>query len=228
MDSKADSALIVDNKIYDVQKIRNDFPILKLQVHGKPLVYLDNAATTQKPQFVIDKTNNYYEKMNANIHRGVHALSQEATEAFESSRIIIKNFINALGKNEIIFTRGTTESVNLVASSYGRKYIKEGDEIIISTMEHHSNIVPWQMLCDRKNARLKVIPFSDEGILDLEAYENLLNDKTRLVALTHVSNALGTVNPIENMIALARAGIDRIGRLAIHIQPETRRQYRSG
>ena len=124
MDSKADSALIVDKKIYDVQKIRNDFPILKLQVHGKRLVYLDNAATTQKPQYVIDKTNNYYEKMNANIHRGVHALSQEATEAFESSRIIIKNFINALGKNEIIFTRGTTESINLVASSYGRTNVK--------------------------------------------------------------------------------------------------------
>jgi cysteine desulfurase/selenocysteine lyase len=153
MDSKADSALIVDKKIYDVEKIRNDFPILKLQVHGKPLVYLDNAATTQKPQFVIDKTNNYYVKMNANIHRGVHALSQEATEAFESSRIIVKNFINALGKNEIIFTRGTTESINLVASSYGRRNIKEGDEIIISTMEHHSNIVPWQMLCAEKNAK---------------------------------------------------------------------------
>ncbi len=150
MDSKADSALIVDKKLYDVQKIRNDFPILKLQVHGKPLVYLDNAATTQKPQYVIDKTNNYYEKMNANIHRGVHALSQEATEAFEGSRIIIKNFINALGKNEIIFTRGTTESINLVASSYGRTNIKDGDEIIISTMEHHSNIVPWQMLMYRK------------------------------------------------------------------------------
>ena len=134
MDMKADSALITNNRSYDVQKIRNDFPILKLQVHGKPLVYLDNAATTQKPHYVIDKTNNYYEKMNANIHRGVHALSQEATEAFESSRIIIKNFINALGKNEIIFTRGTTESINLVASSYGRTNIKEDDEVIISTM----------------------------------------------------------------------------------------------
>ena len=163
MDSKADSVLIVEKKLYDVQKIRNDFPILKLQVHGKPLVYLDNAATTQKPQYVIDKTNNYYEKMNANIHRGVHALSQEATEAFESSRIIIKNFINALGKNEIIFTRGTTESINLVASSYGRTNVKEGDEIIISTMEHHSNIVPWQMLCAERNAKLRVIPVNDEA-----------------------------------------------------------------
>jgi cysteine desulfurase/selenocysteine lyase len=149
------NAVLADSysKIYDVYKIRNDFPILKTLVHGKPLVYLDNAATTQKPQYVIEKTNNYYKRYNANIHRGVHALSQEATEAFESSRIIIKNFINALGKNEIIFTRGTTESINLVASTYGRKFIKEGDEIIISTMEHHSNIVPWQMLCEEKNMK---------------------------------------------------------------------------
>ena len=197
MDSKADSALFVDKKLYDVQKIRNDFPILKLQVHGKPLVYLDNAATTQKPQYVIDKTNNYYEKMNANIHRGVHALSQEATEAFESSRITIKNFINALGKNEIIFTRGTTESINLVASSYGRTNVKEGDEIIISTMEHHSNIVPWQMLCAEKKAKLRVIPVNDEGEIIFEEFEKLINEKTKFVSVVYASNSLGTVNPVS-------------------------------
>ena len=205
MDSKADSALIVDKKIYDVQKIRNDFPILKLQVHGKPLVYLDNAATTQKPQYVIDKTNNYYEKMNANIHRGVHALSQEATEAFESSRIIIKNFINALGKNEIIFTRGTTESINLVASSYGRTNIKEGDEIIISTMEHHSNIVPWQMLCSEKNAKLRVIPVNDEGEIIFEEFEKMINEKTKFISVVYASNSLGTVNPVKKIIDLAHS-----------------------
>ncbi|MDP2365330.1 MAG: aminotransferase class V-fold PLP-dependent enzyme, partial [Ignavibacteria bacterium] len=205
MDSKADSALIVDKKLYDVQKIRNDFPILKIMVHGKPLVYLDNAATTQKPQYVIDRTNNYYEKYNANIHRGVHALSQEATEAFESSRIIIKNFINALGKNEIIFTRGTTESINLVASSYGRTNIKEGDEIIISTMEHHSNIVPWQMLCAENNAKLRVIPVNNEGELIFEEFEKLLNEKTKLVSVVYASNSLGTVNPVKKIIDLAHS-----------------------
>ncbi|HRP91471.1 MAG TPA: cysteine desulfurase [Ignavibacteriaceae bacterium] len=191
--------------LYDVQKIRNDFPILKLKVHGKQLVYLDNAATTQKPQYVIDKTNNYYEMMNANIHRGVHALSQEATEAFESSRIIIKNFINALGKNEIIFTRGTTESINLVASSYGRKNINEGDEVIISTMEHHSNIVPWQMLCAEKNAKLKIIPINDEGEIIFEEYAKLINEKTKFVSIVYASNSLGTVNPVKKIIDLAHS-----------------------
>ena len=201
------NAAIIESKsnLYDVQKIRNDFPILKLKVHGKQLVYLDNAATTQKPQYVIDKTNNYYEKMNANIHRGVHALSQEATEAFESSRIIIKNFINALGKNEIIFTRGTTESVNLVASSYGRNNIKEGDEIIISTMEHHSNIVPWQMLCAEKNAKLRVIPINDEGEIIFEEFEKMINEKTKFVSIVYASNSLGTVNPVKKIIDLAHS-----------------------
>ncbi len=193
------------SKLYDVQKIRNDFPILKIMVHGKPLVYLDNAATTQKPQYVIDKTNSYYEKYNANIHRGVHALSQEATEAFESSRIIIKNFINALGKNEIIFTRGTTESINLVAASYGRTNVKEGDEIIISTMEHHSNIVPWQMLCAEKNAKLRVIPVNDEGDLIFEEFEKLINEKTKFVSVVYASNSLGTVNPVKKIIDLAHS-----------------------
>src|SRR5690606_2076012 len=183
METKTGNSVIGKISPYDVQKIRSDFPILNLMVHGKPLVYLDNAATTQKPQYVIDKTDNYYKKMNANIHRGVHALSQEATEAFESSRIIIKNFINALGKNEIIFTRGTTESVNLVASSYGRKNIKEGDEIIISTMEHHSNIVPWQMLCTEKNAKLKVIPINDSGEIIFEEFEKMINEKTKFISV---------------------------------------------
>jgi cysteine desulfurase / selenocysteine lyase len=205
MDIKVGSAAKKESFIYDVDKIRNDFPILKTIVHGKPLVYLDNAATTQKPQYVIDKTNNYYEKMNANIHRGVHALSQEATEEFESARIIVKNFINALGKNEIIFTRGTTESINLVASSYGRKNINEGDEIIISTMEHHSNIVPWQMLCEEKKAKLKVIPINDEGEIIFEEFEKLINEKTKFVSVVYASNSLGTVNPVKKIIDLAHS-----------------------
>ena len=203
MDIKVGSAVKKESFIYEVDKIRNDFPILKTIVHGKPLVYLDNAATTQKPQYVIDKTNNYYEKYNANIHRGVHALSQEATEEFESARIIVKNFINALGKNEIIFTRGTTESINLVASSYGRKNINEGDEIIISTMEHHSNIVPWQMLCEEKKAKLKVIPINDEGEIIFEEFEKLINEKTKFVSVVYASNSLGTVNPVKKIIDLA-------------------------
>jgi cysteine desulfurase/selenocysteine lyase len=203
----ANNSALAENKIeiYDVQKIRNDFPILKILVHGKPLVYLDNAATTQKPQYVIDKTNNYYEKFNANIHRGVHALSQEATEEFEGARIIVKNFINALGKNEIIFTRGTTESINLVAATYGRKYIKEGDEIIISTMEHHSNIVPWQILCEEKNAKLRVIPINDNGEIIFEEFEKMINKKTKFVSIVYVSNSLGTVNPVKKIIDLAHS-----------------------
>jgi len=205
MDTKVDAVINTKNIIYDVEKIRNDFPILKTKVHGKQLVYLDNAATTQKPLYVIDKTNNYYNKYNANIHRGVHALSQEATEEFESARIIVKNFINALGKNEIIFTRGTTESINLVASSYGRKNIKEGDEIIISTMEHHSNIVPWQMLCAEKKAKLKVIPINDAGEIIFEEYAKMINEKTKFVSVVYASNSLGTVNPVKKIIDLAHS-----------------------
>ncbi|GIK20650.1 MAG: cysteine desulfurase [Ignavibacteriota bacterium] len=205
MDIKVDAAVNINNRTYDVEKIRSDFPILKTKVHGKQLVYLDNAATTQKPLYVIDKTNNYYNKYNANIHRGVHALSQEATEEFESARIIVKNFINALGKNEIIFTRGTTESINLVASSYGRKNIKEGDEIIISTMEHHSNIVPWQMLCAEKKAKLKVIPINDQGEIIFEEYEKLISEKTKFVSVVYASNSLGTVNPVRKIINLAHS-----------------------
>jgi cysteine desulfurase/selenocysteine lyase len=199
----AEVAATVSKKRYDVNRIREDFPILKKKVHDKNLVYLDNAATTQKPEFVINKVNEYYTTMNANIHRGVHALSQEATEAFESARIIIKQFIHALGKNQIIFTRGTTEAINLVASSYGRKNIKEDDEIIISHMEHHSNIVPWQLLCKEKNAKLRIIPVNDHGELILEEFEKLVNKKTKLISIVYVSNSLGTVNPVRDIINYA-------------------------
>ncbi len=160
-----------------MEKIRNDFPILQTKVHGKQLVYLDNAATSQKPVSVIKKAQEYYSSMNSNIHRGVHALSQVSTEAYESARIKIKSFINALGKNEIIFTRGTTESINLVAQSYGRANFQEGDEVIISQMEHHSNIVPWQMICEEKGAKLKVIPINDEGEIIFEEFEKLLTHR---------------------------------------------------
>lgn len=188
---------------YDVQKIRKDFPILQKHVHGKLLVYLDNAATTQKPLSVIEKLNEYYTAMNSNIHRGVHTLSGAATEAFESARIKVKQFINALGKNEIIFTRGTTEAINLVASSYGRTNVKEGDEIIISHMEHHSNIVPWQLLCEEKNAKLRIIPIDDTGELILDNFESLFTEKTKLVSVVYVSNSLGTINPVRKIIDTA-------------------------
>ena len=202
---KTDSPTIEKAAFYDVNNIREDFPILKKLIHGKPLCYLDNAATTQKPYYVIDKTNNYYKTMNANIHRGVHALSQEATEAFEESRIIVKKFINALGKNEIIFTRGTTESINLVASTYGRSNLNHGDEIIISHMEHHSNIVPWQMLCKEKNAKLRVIPVNDTGELIFEEFEKMINRKTKFISVVFASNSLGTVNPVKKIIDLAHS-----------------------
>ena len=203
MKAETEAAIAVSKKKYDVNKIREDFPILKKKVHGKTLVYLDNAATTQKPTYVIDKVNEYYTTMNANIHRGVHALSQEATEAFEGARIQIKQFINALGKNQIIFTRGTTEAINLVASSYGRANVKEGDEIIISHMEHHSNIVPWQLLCKEKNAKLRVIPVNDDGELIYEEFEKLVNDRTKFISIVYVSNSLGTINPVKDIINYA-------------------------
>ncbi|MGB5529230.1 MAG: aminotransferase class V-fold PLP-dependent enzyme, partial [Ignavibacteriaceae bacterium] len=203
MSTEVDIAVAVSKMKYDVNGIREDFPILKKKVHDKNLVYLDNAATTQKPTYVIDRVNKYYTTMNANIHRGVHALSQEATEAFEGARIQIKQFINALGKNQIIFTRGTTESINLVASSYGRDNIKEGDEIIISHMEHHSNIVPWQMLCKEKNAKLRIIPISDDGELIYENFEKLVNTKTKLISIVYVSNSLGTINDVKRIINYA-------------------------
>lgn len=202
---KTESSVLEKKELYDVNKIREDFPILRKKIHGKPLVYLDNAATTQKPYHVINKINEYYQKMNANIHRGVHALSQEATEAFEESRIIIKKFINALGKNEIIFTRGTTESINLIASTYGRANIKDGDEIIISHMEHHSNIVPWQMLCKEKNAKLRIIPINDSGELLLDEFERIVNSRTKFISVVYASNSLGTVNPVKKIIELAHS-----------------------
>ncbi len=183
--------------------IRNQFPILESQVYGKPLVYLDNAATTQKPQRVIDTLTRYYSTLNANIHRGTYHLAIEATEAYEAVRRQVQQFIHARHAHEIVFTRGTTESINLVASSFGRRYLHKDDEVIVSAMEHHSNIVPWQMACEQAGATLRVIPFSDAGVLDLEAYERLFNDHTRIVAVNHVSNALGTINPVQQMAATA-------------------------
>jgi len=187
----------------DVEKIRAEFPILQQQVHGKPLVYLDNAATSQKPRAVIDAITHYYERDNANIHRGVHYLSERATEAYEAARRAAQGFLGATLPSEIIFVRGTTEAINLVAQTFGRTRVGAGDEVIVTTMEHHSNIVPWQMLCDEKGAKLRVAPISDRGEIDLEEFQKLLGPKTRLVALTHVSNALGTINPIREIVRMA-------------------------
>ena len=192
-------------KPFDVARIREDFPILKELVHGKPLVYLDNAATTQKPQAVIDALVNYYTSENSNVHRGVHTLSQLATDAYEGAREKVRQFINAEHEKEIIFVRGTTEGINLVAQTYGRANIEAGDEIIITAMEHHSNIVPWQILCQEKGAHLKVIPINDDGELLMEEYEDLLGPRTRFVSVVHQSNALGTINPVEKIIELAHA-----------------------
>jgi cysteine desulfurase/selenocysteine lyase len=191
------------NSTFNIQKIRQDFPILSEKVNGKPLVYMDSGSTAQKPTQVIDAVSNYYQKQNSNIHRGVHHLSQEITIAYEKARATVQNHLNAEVPQEIIFTSGTTDSINLVASSFGRKYINKGDEIIISEMEHHSNILPWQMLCEERGAVLKVIPINDEGELRLDEYKNLLCSKTKIVAVTHVSNTLGTINPVKEMIALA-------------------------
>ncbi len=188
---------------FPVESIRKRFPILHQEVNGRPLVYLDNAATSQKPLSVIQALNQYYSTDNANIHRGAHALAARATDQFERTRQMVKSFINSPSEEQVIFTKGTTEGINLVASSFGRKFIQEGDEIIISAMEHHSNIVPWQMLCEEKGAELKVIPITDEGELILETYEKLLTPKTKLVAIQHVSNALGTVHPISGIIEKA-------------------------
>jgi cysteine desulfurase/selenocysteine lyase len=190
-------------KPFDITTIRKDFPILSVEVHGKPLVYFDNAATTQKPQQVIDALTDYYSGYNSNVHRGVHYLSQIATEAYEGARTRMAQLLNTQTPSEIIFTRGTTESINLIAFSFGEAFIREGDEIIISTIEHHSNIVPWQLLCERKKAILKVIPVFDNGVLDQDAYKNLFSEKTKLVAVAHISNALGTINPIAEMIRTA-------------------------
>jgi cysteine desulfurase / selenocysteine lyase len=190
---------------FDVMRRRTDFPILAESVNGHPLVYLDNAATTQKPRSVIDALSRYYAHDNANVHRGVHTLSQRATDDYEAARTNIARFINARAAEEIVFTRGTTDAINLVAQSFGRPMLRPGDEIVISALEHHSNIVPWQLLCGQTGAVLKVVPVDDAGELDLDDYASMLGSRTRLVAITHVSNALGTITPIERIIALARA-----------------------
>ena len=188
---------------FNIDKIRADFPILKREVNGKPLVYLDNGATTQKPSSVINSIVHYYTDMNSNVHRGVHYLSQISTDAFEVTRKKVQAFINAAEDKEIIITKGTTDGINLIATCYGRAFIHEGDEIIISAMEHHSNIVPWQMLCDEKGCKIRVIPMNDKGELAMDAYSNLFNEKTKLVAVTYVSNSLGTINPVREMISIA-------------------------
>ena len=194
---------IEKNNILNIQKLRQDFPILSQKVNGKPLVYLDNGATSQKPQQVIDAISNYYQTQNSNIHRGVHQLSVDTTVAYENARITVQKHLNAAFSQEIIFTSGTTESINLLANSFGKKYIKAGDEILISEMEHHSNILPWQILCEEKGAVLKVIPINEKGELLMDEYKKLLCNKTKIVAITHISNTLGTINPVKEIIELA-------------------------
>lgn len=192
----------------NIAEYRKDFPILSRQINNKPLVYFDNGATTQKPQVVIDAVSHYYEHLNANIHRGVHTLSQEITVAYEDARIKVQQHLNAAHSHEIIFTKGTTDAINLVAHSFGKKYLTSGDEILISAMEHHSNIIPWQQLCEEKGCELKVIPISDSGEILMDAFEELLTSKTKIVAITHVSNTLGTINPVKDMITCShRKGI---------------------
>ena len=196
---------IEKTSLFDVQKIREDFPILSRTMNGKPLIYFDNGATTQKPKQVIDAIVKYYSMQNANIHRGVHRMSQDATSEYENARITVQKHIGAKYEHEIIFTGGTTDSINLLASAFGKKYLNAGDEIVVSEMEHHSNILPWQQLCEEKNAKLKVIPMIDSGELRMDEYKKLLTAKTKLVAITHVSNTLGTVNPVKEMIAIAHS-----------------------
>lgn len=190
---------------FDVYKIREDFPILSTLVRGKPLIYLDNAATTQKPQIVIHNVSNYYATYNSNIHRGVHYLSEFATRKYEIARKTIRKFINAQYDEEIIFLRGTTEAINLIAQTYGRKNFKEGDEIILTEMEHHSNIVPWQMLAEEKNLKLRILPMDDNGELILDNFESLINSRTKLVSIVHISNSLGTINPVDEIIKIAHS-----------------------
>ena len=212
--------------IIDIEKVRADFPILQIEVHGHPLVYLDNAATSQKPKSVIDALVHYYEHDNANIHRGVHFLSERATEEFESARKAAQRFLHAARSSEIIFVRGATEAINLVAQTYGRVHVNAGDEVLITAMEHHSNIVPWQLLCEEKHAKLRVAPINERGELILEEFERLLGPKTKMVALGHVSNALGTVNPIAKIIRMAHAknipvlidGAQAVPRMPVNVQ----------
>ncbi|MBO4741903.1 MAG: cysteine desulfurase [Bacteroidales bacterium] len=210
----------------DTKAIRQQFKILDTTVYGKPLVYFDNAATTQKPECVIDTLSEYYRTLNSNIHRGAHYLSSTATERYEQTREKVRSFINAAQSCEIVFTRGTTESINLVASSFGRAFLQKGDEVIISGMEHHSDIVPWQIACEQRGASIKVIPFSDKGELDLDAYRSLLSDRTRIVAVNHVSNTLGTVNPVKEIIGIAHShgvpvlidGAQSVSHIAVDVQ----------
>lgn len=189
--------------MYDVKKVREDFPILTREIYGRPLVYLDNGATTQKPRQVVEAMVDEYYNVNANVHRGVHFLSQQATDLHEASRETVRRFIHARSTSEIVFTRGTTESVNLLATVVGEAMVKEGDEVVVSAMEHHSNIVPWQMMCERRGARLRVIPMTDEGVLRLEVLEELLTERTRMVCVTQVSNVLGVVNPVKEVVRMA-------------------------
>jgi cysteine desulfurase / selenocysteine lyase len=196
------SVTAIKNAI-DIEKIREQFPILHQKVNGKDLVYFDNAATSQKPNAVIDSLVAYYKGFNANIHRGIHTLAEKATRAYEDTRVAAKDFIHASSEEEIIFTRGVTESINLVASSYGRRFLKAGDEIIVSGLEHHSNIVPWQLIAEQKGATIKVIPVSDEGELDMDAYKKLLSSRTKIVSVNHASNSLGTINPVKEIVSLA-------------------------
>ena len=211
---------------FDVDKVRADFPILRTKVHGRPLVYLDNAATSQKPRAVIDAIVRYYENDNANIHRGVHYLSQLATEEFEAARKTVQQFLHSARPREIIFTRGTTEAINLVAQTYGRAHVGAGDEVLITAAEHHSNIVPWQLLCDEKRAKLRVAPINDKGELILDEFGRLLGPKTKIVSLGHVSNALGSVNPIEQVVKMAHAknipvlvdGAQAVPRMPVNVQ----------
>jgi cysteine desulfurase/selenocysteine lyase len=211
---------------FDIQKIRSDFPTLSQEVHKKPLVYFDNGATTQKPQVVIDRVNNYYQNENSNVHRGVHHLSQLATAAHENARVTVQKFIGAAKAHEVIFTKGTTESINLVAHSLGKKYIQEGDEILISTMEHHANIVPWQMVCEEKGATLKVIPITDDGEIELDVYQSMLNERTKIVSFTHISNALGSIQDAKEMVRMAHEvgakvlvdGAQAVSHLAVDVQ----------
>ncbi len=202
MSVNANSAPLIREK-FDARRYRPDFPILDEIVHGKPLVYLDNAATTQKPEAVITAISDYYRHMNANVHRAIHALGERATAAFEGARVKVAQFINSPSERQVIFTRGTTEAINLVASGWGRKFISEGDEIIISEMEHHSNLIPWQIVARETGAKLKFIPFTDSGTIDFPVFEQLLSGRTKLIAITHMSNVFGTINPIKRIIRMA-------------------------
>ncbi|MCW3103344.1 MAG: cysteine desulfurase [Bacteroidetes bacterium] len=219
-------AKTIDKTGIDIQKIRADFPILSRKVNGKPLIYFDNGATAQKPLSVINAIDHYYREQNANIHRGVHTMSQEITVAYENARATVQKHLNAKHAAEIVFTSGTTESINLVAHSFGKKFVSAGDEVIVTAMEHHSNILPWQQLCEEKGAILKVVPINDAGELIMEEYKKLLNAKTKIVAVTHISNTLGTVNPVKEIIALAHAqnipvlvdGAQSVPHMAVDVQ----------